>query len=285
MGVTSLATKHESSYPVTATLRPAALAFDAIANEFDSRFGAWLSVAAQRRAVRSALLREFPARGHILEVGGGTGEDAAFLAECGLRVHLTDSSPSMVSIARSKLAKLDARAEVVAAEDLDEFATRYLAAGGTSFDGAFSNFAPLNCVSDLAPTVRGLARLLKHGAPAMLVFFGTLCPGEMITELVRGRPHFALRRQKRGQIPARLSNKEFAVVYHRRNVLQRAFAPWFLLEERIGIGVTVPPSAAEPWISHQPRLLAGMEKLDQVLSRPLALFGDHVLYHFRRTDH
>jgi hypothetical protein len=75
------------------------------------------------------------------------------------------------------------------------------------------------------------------------------------------------------------------VIYHRSNALQRAFAPRFVLEKRIGIGVTVPPSAAEPWISHHPRLLAGMEKLDQILSRPLALFGDHVLYQFRRIDH
>ena len=284
MGVTSLAAESESSYTVTATLRPAALAFDAIATAFDSRFGAWQSVAAQRRAVRSALLNEFPAGGRILEVGGGTGEDASFLAQCGLRVHLTDSSPSMVSIARSKLAKLDALAEVVAAEDLDEFATRHLGAGGTTFDGAFSNFAPLNCVVDLVPTVRGLARLLKPGAVAMLVVFGTFCPGEMVTELLRGRPHLALRRLRHGQIPARLANRDFRVIYHRRTALQRAFAPWFVLEKRIGIGVTVPPSAAEPWISHQPRLLAGMEKLDQALSRPLALFGDHILYQFRRTD-
>jgi len=47
--------------------------------------------------------------------------------------------------------------------------------------------------------------------------------------------------------------------------------------------VTVPPSAAEPWISHQPRLLGAMETIDRVLSRPLALLGDHVLYQFRRT--
>jgi hypothetical protein len=43
---------------------PAAFAFDAIALAFDLRFGQWLSVAAQRRAVRRALLLEFPMRGH-----------------------------------------------------------------------------------------------------------------------------------------------------------------------------------------------------------------------------
>ena len=35
------------------SLSPAAEAFDAIAEAFDDRFGSWLSVAAQRRAVRA----------------------------------------------------------------------------------------------------------------------------------------------------------------------------------------------------------------------------------------
>jgi hypothetical protein len=65
--------------------------------------------------------------------------------------------------------------------------------------------------------------------------------------------------------------------------MQRAFSPWFVLEQRLGIGVTVPPSAAEPWISDQPRLLAAMERIDRTVSRPLAALGDHVLYQYRRT--
>jgi SAM-dependent methyltransferase len=265
-------------------LRPAARAFDAIAPAFDARFGAWLSVAAQRRAVRSRLLNEFPAGGRILELGGGTGEDGSFLAMRGFQVVLTDSSPAMVSIARAKLAPLGGQAEVASAEEMDEFATRHLSSGGSLFDGAFSNFAPLNCVLALSQTALGLARLLKPGAPAMLVLFGTSCPGEMVTEIFRRRPHLVLRRLRRRQTSARLANLSFNIVYHRRAMLQRAFAPWFVLEKRLGIGITVPPSAAEPWISQRPLLLAGMERLDRILSRPLAVFGDHVLYQFRRTD-
>ena len=137
---------------------------------------------------------------------------------------------------------------------------------------------------DLKPVARGLARLLKPGAPAMLVLFGTFCPGEMVTEVLRGRPHLALRRCKVRETPARVSKREFKVVYHRRAALLRAFAPWFVLEKRLGIGVAVPPSAAEPWISDQPRLLAAMEAIDRLVARPLANLGDHVLYQFRRTD-
>jgi SAM-dependent methyltransferase len=266
------------------SLRPAALAFDAIAPAFDARFGAWRSVAAQRRAVRGALLRAFPEGGHILEVGGGTGEDASFLAERGFDLLLTDPSPAMVAQAHAKLAPLGGRAEVADGEEMVEFAARHLAAGGAMFDGAFSNFAPLNCVGDLRPVARGLATLLKPGAAAMLVLFGTFCPGEMMVETLRGRPHLALRRCKRGSAPARLAKRDFHVVYHRRAAMERAFAPWFVLEKRLGIGVTVPPSAAEPWISQQPLLLAAMEAVDRRLARPLAMLGDHVLYQFRRTS-
>lgn len=265
------------------SMRPAAAAFDAIAPVFDQRFDAWLSVAAQRRAVRQALLQEFPKRGHILELGGGTGEDAAFLAGAGYEVFLTDPSPAMVAMAKAKLSPFGAPAEVATAEELEDFAARHFSTRGRLFDGAFSNFAPLNCVVDLAPVARGLAQLLKPGAPAMLVLFGTFCPGEMLTELFHSRPDQALRRSRRGPFPAQIAKREFSIVYHRRAGLMHAFAPWFELEKRLGIGVTVPPSAAEPWISQQPRLLGAMETLDRVLSRPLAVLGDHVLYQFRRT--
>ena len=279
-----MATAYESDGAMTSPLRPAALAFDAVAPVFDSRFGAWLSVAAQRRAVRTALLRGFPSGGRILELGGGTGEDAAFLAQHGFDVLLTDPSPVMVELAKAKLTPLGARADIAAGEDMEAFAADYLSSGGTPFDGAFSNFAPLNCIADLKPVASGLARLLKPGAPATLVLFGTFCPGEMVVEVLRGRPHLALRRCKSGEAPARLGKQEFHIVYHRRAALIRALAPWFVLDKSLGIGVTVPPSAAEPWISQQPRLLAAMEAVDRMLGRPLSFLGDHVLYQFRRTN-
>jgi len=264
-------------------LNPAATAFDAIAGDFDSRFGAWESVAAQRRAVRAALTSEFSPGGHILEIGGGTGEDAAYLAARGFNVLLTDPSPAMVSLAGAKLKPFGGRAEIASGEGLNELADRHLSSGAALFDGAFSNFAPLNCVSDLGPVARGLARLMKPGAPILLVLFGTFCPGEMVTEMLRGRPRLMFRRFSQIEAAARISNCDFHVVYHRSGALKRAFAPWFVLEQRLGIGITVPPSAAEPWISGCPRLLAAMETLDRVLCRPFAILGDHVLYQFRRT--
>jgi len=267
-------------------LPPAAAAFDAVAPAFDARFGAWLSVAAQRRAVRRALLRAFPAGASVLELGGGTGEDAAWLADRGRRVLLTDASPAMVALAGRKLADrmAPATAEVWPAEAMEALAAEREDAGAPPFDGAFSNFAALNCVTDLRPVARGLARLLRPGAPALLVLFGPFPPGELVVELLRRNPRSAVRRLARREVAARLGGRHFTVRYHRPREVARAFAPWFRLRRTRGIGVFVPPSAAEPWISRHPRLVGALEALDRAAAAPLARLGDHLLFHLERTD-
>lgn len=266
------------SFVAQTPLSPAAEAFDAIAETFDSRFSPWQSVAAQRRAVRAELLAAFPSGARVLEIGGGTAEDASWLMRHGRDVLLTDPSPTMVRIAASKLAPLGAPAPVpLAAEDLSHL-------GDTRFDGAFSNFAALNCVRDLSSVARGLARLVRPHAPIVLVVFGVCAPGEWIVEALRGNPRAMFRRASRGDVLARLGGRDFFVRYHRASDIARAFAPWFRMTRRRGIGVCVPPSAAEPWISRHPRLLSLLDRLDRIASRPLAMFGDHVLYRLERTD-
>jgi SAM-dependent methyltransferase len=259
-------------------LSPAAEAFDAIAEAFDDRFRSWSSVAAQRRAVRAELLAAFPNGARVLEIGGGTGEDASWLMRHGREVLLTDPSPTMVRVAAAKLVPLGAPTPVaLAAEDLSQLADE-------GFDGAFSNFAALNCVRDLSSVARGLAQLVRPRAAIVLVVFGVCPPGEWIVEAVRGNPRAIFRRVSRGDVSARLGGREFLVRYHRASDIARAFAPWFRMTRRRGIGVCVPPSAAEPWISRHPRLLSLLDRLDRIVSRPLAMLGDHVLYRLERTD-
>jgi len=103
-------------------------------------------------------------------------------------------------------------------------------------------------------------------------------------QLARGDRRAARRRFARGEVQARLGGRDFTVRYHRRRDVRHAFAPWFRLVARRGIGVAVPPSAAEPWISSHPRLLDVLERIDRVAARPLAALGDHVLYDLVRTS-
>jgi len=249
----------------------AALAFDAIADRFDERFGEWASVAAQRRAVYAMLQRAFPVGSRVLEIGGGTGIDAAWLTARGRNVFLTDASPAMVRVAKERLGR---RTAVLPAEQVGELSVGL-------FDGAFSNFAALNCVLDLPAVAKGLAKQVRPGGQVMLVLFGGFAPGECIVQLARRDWRSAIRRF-RHEAPARLGGRHFTVRYHRPWEITSAMRPWFRLVRRRGIGIFVPPSAAEPWISRHPRLLGALEAIDRVVSAPLAALGDHVLYQFER---
>lgn len=267
------------------TLPAAVRAFDALAPAFDGAFAGWESVAAQRRAVRRELLAAFAPEARLLELGGGTGEDALFLAAEGRRVHVTDGAPAMIERTRAKAraAGLDDRvtAEAVTLEALDAWAA---ARTGVRFQGAYSNFASLNCVTDHASVARGLARVLRPGARSLLVVFGPASPVEVAVLLARGRFRAAFRRFSRRPAPARVAGETFTVTYPAPRAFAAAFAPWFTLRRTMGIGVFVPPSSAEPWVSYVPGAVAAGEALDRVLARPLALLADHVLLDFTRTS-
>ena len=55
--------------------------------------------------------------------------------------------------------------------------------------------------------------------------------------------------------------------YHRARDIRIALQPWFKPVRRLGIGVFVPPSAAEPWISRHPRFLRALETFDRFAGR------------------
>jgi SAM-dependent methyltransferase len=257
-------------------------AFDALAPLFDTRFGAWKSVAAQRSAVRAELLRSFTPGAFLLELGGGTGEDALFLAERGYRVHLTDGSRAMIRRAQAKVLSAGSEHRItlqcLAIEELSRLEN------SATFDGCFSNFAAFNCVEDFGAAAYALAHVLAPGALALIVIFGPCCPGEMLALLLRGEGSRAFRRLSRRGVAARAGGHSFTVSYPAPAAFARCFAPWFALRRVKGVGIFVPPSSAEPWISEHPRLLALMERLDVLVSSPLAFLGDHVLVTLERTE-
>jgi SAM-dependent methyltransferase len=266
-------------------LPPAVRAFNARADQFDGRYGSWLSVAAQRRAVQRYLVQTFEPGSRLLELGGGTGEDALFLLERGYHVTFTDGSPRMLELAAAKIerAGFADRADIqqVVLESIGDLAARTRA----PYDGAYSNFAALNCLPDPSILATPLAHLLRPGAACMLVVFGPGSVGEVVVELMRRDPRAAIRRFRRGAAPARLGGEHFHVWYPSPADFARALSPYFKLRRVRGIGVTVPPSAAEPWISRFPRLIRALEAADRVLSAPLAYLADHVLLQFERTSH
>jgi ubiquinone/menaquinone biosynthesis C-methylase UbiE len=97
--------------------------------------------------------------GHVvLDVGCGTGIDARFLVQKGVRVLGIDASPSMIAEARAKL-DFARFTELVEFRVLDIGEIGSLPAAG--FDGIISAFASLSAVPDLEAFSAEAACLLR----------------------------------------------------------------------------------------------------------------------------
>lgn len=259
--------------------------FDVVAANYDETFTLSLIGGAQRRATWRELDREFRPGQRVLELNCGTGIDAVHLADRGVEVVACDVSARMIEVARQRLRRTSPRARidfrVLATEEIAELQDE------GPFDGAFSNFAGLNCVANLSLVASDLAHLSKPGAPAVLCFAGRYVAWEALWYLLRGKPRKAFRRLQNGPVAARIADGvSVDVHYPSVRALARTFAPEFRLRHWKGVGVAVPPSYLEFQAQRFPKLMGVLETADRYLGRFPLLRGlaDHVLLTFERAD-
>jgi ubiquinone/menaquinone biosynthesis C-methylase UbiE len=225
-----------------------AAAFDRVAPRYDAEWTATPVGRAQRAQVWRLTDRLFLRGDCILDVGCGTGEDAAHLAERGVAVHAIDPAPEMVRRAASRGSFTT---EVAAAERLGSVTAVY--------DGALSNFGALNCVEDLRAVAAGLAARVRPGGRVALCVIGRFCLWELLYYAARLRFRKALRR-----VLHRTVTSSLGVPVHYRSVreLRGAFAGDFFFECWTGIGLLVPPSyvALPAW------LVRALNAMDRVVA-------------------
>jgi len=258
--------------------------FDALAETYDEVFTNSLIGRAQRDAVWKELDRRFHPGQRILELNCGTGADAVHLADRGVEVMACDVSPRMIAVARQRLTAARPTApphfRVLATEEISQLEP------DAPFDGAFSNFAGLNCVEDLRGAAVELARLVRPEGRVLLCMAGRTVAWEIIWYLAQGNPLKAMRRFRRHRVEARLAEGvTVAVHYPSARTMTQVFAPEFELRSSKGIGVTVPPSYLEHLARRWPRVLTALVQADQYICRlPLARSAaDHVLFEFERV--
>jgi SAM-dependent methyltransferase len=268
--------------------QPASAPFDAVAPAYDRTFVFSRIGQAQRGFTWRELDRVFRPGQRILELNCGTGIDAVYLAQRGISVLACDISRRMLEEAAKHLEEARRHARLKGKLEFRVLATECIGAlreEGEQFDGAFSNFAGLNCVEDVSAVARGLAALLKPGAPVLLCLFGCFCVWEILWYLGRRMPAKAFRRLRGGRVQAGLSEGVTVNVYYRSvRELARIFAPEFVLRNWRGIGVAIPPAYLEHWAQRFPKLLDAASRLDRTLgSYPVfRATADHVLLLFER---
>ncbi|HWK90579.1 MAG TPA: class I SAM-dependent methyltransferase, partial [Longimicrobium sp.] len=231
------------------------------------------------------LDERFPAGARVLELGCGTGEDAAHLAERGVRGLATDGAPAMVETAARKARERGVSGIDFGVMTLESFASQAPAETALldehgPFDGAFSNFGALNCVEDLSPVARALAARLRPGAPAVLVLMGPVVPWEWLWFLARGRPGSAFRRLRRGGTRWRGATIRYPGI----GAARRAFAPWFRPLRASAVGALVPPPYSEEWAGRRGRMLARLNAWERRWEDrfPLPWLADHYVLELER---
>lgn len=216
--------------------------FDAVAADYDAdftdtRLGRWY-----RQQVWDVLARTLPASGRVLELGCGTGEDAAWLAKQGYSVTGVDASSAMLAAARAKLTPDEGRVELLQVDLNDAVHTAAVLGDRGPFDAALSDFGVLNCVVDRSALAGTLAAVLAPGAPLVVVVMGPLCLWESVWHLAHGEWATGVRRL-RGATTARLADDStIEVDYPSPGRFRRELGPAFHHVSTEGLGVALPPT-------------------------------------------
>jgi len=260
--------------------------FDAEAARYDDAF-TWSIIGQRARARFWGIADRLLQPGlRVLELGGGTGEDACHFAARGLRVCCTDASAEMLAIGQTKANArgLSTRIEfhVLDMNRLANYELETMLAPETYFDAAYSNFGALNCVNDVAGLGRMLATRLPPGAPLLLTVMGPHCPWEWLWYTAQGQPRKAFRRWQREGTAWR----GLTIRYPSVTQLAEALSPSFRLRGTHVVNAFLPPSYTESVLGRVPALLRHLDACDAWLqdSRLVANASDHYLAHFERSE-
>lgn len=108
--------------------------------------------------IHALLIKTFPSKTHLLEIGCGSGRDAFFMFRNGYDVLATDGSKEMIIAAKECHPELTGRLEVIRIPDELHFEP-------SSFDGVYSIATLMHLdKSDIDKTVENVAMLLKAGS-------------------------------------------------------------------------------------------------------------------------
>lgn len=268
-------------------------AFDAHAQHYDALVEPNALLHHMRSALWREVLRRVPPPAHLLDIGCGTGIDAAYFAQNGYQVTAVDNSPAMVQQAQSRISRListsvpsgardhekkslagnhTARVLEIGAQELDKL-------GSVTFDAIYSDLGPLNCVSDLGAVSHECAAHLKPGGLLILSVMARICPWEIGYFTLRGEFNNAVRRHSGEMVPVNLENGVVWTRYYSPKEFFEYFANEFRLITYRSLNLILPPPYLLRWYNRAGALSIPIGWLDETLSTLpfLRNMGDHFL--------
>ncbi len=260
-------------------------AFDTVASTYDQSNTQNPLLRAMRHRTLAAVTAHVPVGSRLLDLGCGPGSDAEFLGRHGYRVMAIDWAPGMTREAHARIAlsRLDDRVQVrrLGIHELDRLTAQ-------SFDAAYSNLGPLNCVPDLGDAARLTAERLRAGGLLIASVIGRVCPWEVALYASRGDWMRARVRFSRRFVPVPLNGRTVWTRYYAPREFEATFAAAGF--ERVSLramGLLVPPPYMQAFAERHPRLISWLQALeDRVAGRPgFRAWGDHFLIVMRKRKH
>jgi SAM-dependent methyltransferase len=255
-------------------------AFDSVAADYDGPRGNNELIQRMRATLWAEVCAALPGGSRLLDLGCGTGLDAAEFARRGFRVVATDWSAQMIerTRARARDAGLEDRIAALhlGVQELDGL--------DGPFDGVYSNFGPLNCAPDLGAVARECARLVRPGGRLFFSVIGRLCPWEIAHYSVRGRLRRAFVRGVRGATAVNMNRHTIWTYYYTPREFYRAFADDFHLDGYRALSLFLPPPYLVDFYHRRRALCERLGRLDDRLGGLplLRAMGDHFLIAMRR---
>lgn len=255
-------------------------AFSAQSEVFDAIYSASELTNYMRHRVRLHVEKHIQPKSHLLEINGGTGEDALYFASHGHHVLTTDGAIGMHQKAKAKIA---ARPHVghISSMHLDFHNLEELAP--QKFDYIFSNFGGLNCTENLSEVMAQIPNLLKPGGKATLVIMPPFCVWESF-HLLKGKVKMATRRWGASGADSVVEGHRFKSWYYSPAGVSEFMGNTMQRVDIEGLCVFVPPVYMEKFIARHPELIQKMKHLEERGSRwpVVRSVGDYFIITFRK---
>jgi SAM-dependent methyltransferase len=241
-------------------------AYDAAAPDYDRQVqgDSWM-----RKVLWDRYARLFCAGQTVLDVGCGTGIDAVFLAQRGIRLMGLDSSPTMLAQSRAKLAAAEL-------EDLVDLRVMDIARIGSlppaAFDGVICAFAALSTIAALDEFAASAARLLVPRGILVVHLLNRWSLWEWLGLLRSGRLGAA---RRLGRNPVRdfmIGGRPVPHYLYHPGAAYARFQSRFALRRAYGIGILRPPHTVKRIPS---AIVGGLDRLERPLRgvRPIRDWG------------
>ncbi|MBI4670121.1 MAG: methyltransferase domain-containing protein [Chloroflexi bacterium] len=258
-----------------------ARAFDSVAAEYDGPSGNNALVQIMRAELQRAVLERVPRGARLLDLGCGTGIDAAWFAQHGYTVTAVDASREMVHQTRQRATRANleerVRVQYIGAHELERLGTE-------RFDAIYSDLGPLNCVADLRAVSEQCAAHLNPGGILVFSVMARYCPWEMLYHTLRGDFNAARRRFPRGALPVKLNDGIVWTRYYSPREFFQLFENEFQLVTYRALNLFLPPPYLIRWYERFRTPMRLLSRLDSTLDGVPLLreAGDHFLITLRR---